>query len=83
MTASMRCRLTGCDLDPCGVCRRCETEKDTTHDWQDTDRDRACFRKQACAKCGREREQPDHDWEPGVAASGEPSLTCSRCGLEI
>jgi hypothetical protein len=83
MTAPLRCRITGCDRDPCGVCRRCGTEKDTSHDWGELERDRACFRKEVCTKCGREREQPDHDWQAGESPTGEMSLTCSRCGLAI
>ena len=47
------------------------------------DRDRPCYRKEECESCGRERENPDHDWAPGTNALGEMSLTCSRCNLEI
>lgn len=78
MAATLRCRITGHDPDPCGVCRRCGMETDTTHDWTDAEREEPCVRKEVCEKCGRERTQPDHDWEPG-----EGSLTCSRCGLSI
>ena len=83
MNSSLRCRITGCDPDPCGVCRRCGSEADAQHAWSDADRDRPCYRKEVCATCGAERENPDHDWEPGVSPTGETALTCSRCGLEI
>jgi hypothetical protein len=65
------------------VCRRCGIEKDTTHQWKDVERAEPCVRKEVCEKCGREREQPDHDWTPGTSATGETSLSCSRCGLSI
>ena len=83
MASPLRCRLTGCDPDPCGVCRRCGSAKDTSHVWKDAERDLPCFRKEICETCGRQREQPDHDWEPGGAATGGTSLVCSRCGLKI
>ena len=78
MPRPMRCRITGCDLDECGVCRRCGSESQAHHQWQDRERKRPCFRLEACEVCGQEREQPDHDWEP----VGD-NLKCTRCGLSI
>ena len=83
MAKPLRCRMTGCDLDPCGVCRRCDTEQDAHHTWKDAERERPCYGKEVCETCEREREKPDHDWTPGVNALGETSLKCSRCNLEI
>ncbi|HXV77757.1 MAG TPA: hypothetical protein VD788_15695 [Candidatus Polarisedimenticolaceae bacterium] len=78
MSASLRCKITGCDPDPCGVCRRCGGERATTHDWRQAERERPCFARQVCTKCEREREQPDHDWQ------AKPNgLQCSRCGMTI
>jgi hypothetical protein len=78
MSSSMRCRITGCDRDPCGVCRRCGDESGAKHDWREADRERACYRHEVCDRCGREREQPEHDWE-----SVGGNLKCSRCGLAV
>ena len=83
MAKPLRCKMTGCDLDACGVCKRCGTEQDTKHVWKEIDRDRPCYRKEVCETCGRERENPDHDWSPGTNALGETALTCTRCNLEI
>jgi len=76
--SAIRCRLTGCDPDDCGVCRRCGLEKNPRHQWKDAPGERPCFPRQVCERCGTAREQPDHDWEP----SGR-GLRCSRCDLSI
>ena len=78
MPSSMRCRITGCDLDECGVCRRCGNDSEAKHRWQEADRTRPCFPRKVCEVCGQEKEQPDHDWE-----SVDGNLKCLRCGLVI
>ena len=78
MGSSLRCKVTGCDLDECGVCRRCGSEKKATHQWENAEQNRPCFNREICAVCGQEREQPDHDWD--AAPQG---LKCTRCGLSI
>jgi len=78
MSRSLRCRITGCDVDPCGVCRRCGAASGAGHAWKEAERTRECYRRSVCERCDRERERPDHDWEP--TAGG---LRCSRCGLAI
>jgi len=84
MTLTMRCRITGCDLDGCGVCQRCGGERQAHHQWTDAEREKPCFRRKVCERCGKERQNPDHDWEPaGVSVTGEPELKCARCGLSI
>ena len=82
MGTSVRCRLTGCDRDPCGVCKRCGDEQGAAHDWQDGERQDPCYRHEVCSRCSNSRDQPDHDWNPVVTAAGT-NLSCSRCGLEI
>lgn len=84
MATPLRCKITGHDRDPCGVCRRCGVEKDTAHEWVDVERDRACYRKTQCSNCSREREIPDHDWQPaGTSPTGDVAMKCGRCGLAI
>lgn len=78
MASSIRCRLQGCDLDDCGVCRRCGDAGKAEHRWQEADRVRPCFRRTVCSRCGKEKEQPEHDWDPTPGG-----LKCSRCGLAI
>ena len=78
MGSSIRCRLKGHDLDDCGVCRRCGDEGGAQHRWQDTERERPCFKRKVCETCEKEQESPDHDWE-----STDGDLKCSRCGLSI
>jgi len=80
--ASLRCKLSGCDLDECGICKRCGSEERAAHDWTDVERERPCYALRRCTRCGRTAEKPDHDWEaqPGVV---DVELTCSRCGLKI
>lgn len=75
---SVRCKITGCDLDGCGVCRRCGSQKQAKHQWKEAERKRECFPRQVCETCSAQREQPDHDWEP--TATG---MKCSRCGFSI
>jgi hypothetical protein len=80
----MRCRVTGCDLDDCGVCRRCGDESKASHAWTDAERNNPCFRKEVCERCRTEREQPDHDWEMSQSAGPDGiAMKCSRCGLKI
>ncbi len=78
MPPSLRCRITGCDLDACGVCRRCGSESKAQHQWREAERKRPCFRLETCEGCGQEREQPEHDWE----MQGD-NLKCGRCGMSI
>lgn len=75
---SMKCRVMGHDLNDCGVCTRCKEDVKGTHDWQEADRAKKCFRREACSRCEAEREQPEHDWQMTDGA-----LKCSRCGLAI
>jgi hypothetical protein len=81
--ASLRCKLSGCDLDECGICRRCKSEEQAAHDWNEVERERPCFRLRRCTRCEKTTETPDHDWEakPGVVEDIE--MTCTRCGLKI
>jgi hypothetical protein len=81
--SSMRCKVSGCDLDPCGVCLRCDSEAKARHDWQDVDRERECYAKRVCSRCQRERESPDHDWSTSTGPAGDLQMKCSRCGLAI
>lgn len=78
MASSMRCKITGCDLDECGKCRRCGDESKANHDFKSAERDRPCFTHEICERCQTEREQPDHDW--GTTPHG---LKCTRCNLSI
>lgn len=78
MASSLRCRITGCDLNECGVCRRCGKVENAQHEWKEAPRERPCFPREVCERCNEEREQPDHDWEPSPQG-----LKCSRCGLSI
>lgn len=80
---SLRCKLSGCDLNDCGICRRCGSEEKATHDWADEERDRPCFRRTRCTRCEAITEKPDHDWEMKPSALGDVEMTCSRCGLKI
>ena len=75
---SLRCKVSGCDLDPCGICRRCGSEKEASHAWQEAERTRPCFKRQVCQTCEVEREQPDHEWD-----STATGLKCTRCGFAI
>jgi ribosomal protein S27AE len=84
--ASIRCKLTGCDLDPCGVCKRCGDTSAAAHDWTDVERERPCFKQQQCTRCGETKEMPDHDWVPTPMDSPDGTgveLRCGRCGLKI
>ena len=83
MSSSIRCKVTGCDLDECGVCRRCGDERESEHSWKEADRERPCYLRKVCERCGRERESPDHDWESGTGPAGDIKMTCKRCGLAI
>ena len=88
MSSSMRCRITGCDLNDCGVCRRCGSVKNANHKWKDSERNKPCFQRKICERCGEERLSPDHQWEMSEApATGAgihgPDLKCGRCGLTI
>jgi hypothetical protein len=84
MASSLRCKITGCDLDPCGVCRRCGSEAEAKHQWEEAERERPCFPRKVCSVCGAERESPDHDWEMTTGVSQDiPVLKCRRCGMSI
>lgn len=82
--SSLRCKLSGHDLNECGACRRCAAEVEPQHDWQDAERKEPCYQRRVCERCGREHQSPDHDWQP-VPPTGvqESALKCSRCGLSI
>lgn len=84
MAVSIRCKITGCDLDECGVCRRCGDASKESHQWAEAERQKPCYRREVCQRCDTEREQPDHDWEtsPSPGADGI-NLKCTRCGLVI
>lgn len=81
--ASLRCKLSGCDLNDCGICRRCGSMADAAHDWHPVERERPCFKLKRCSRCDETAETPDHDWEakPGVIEDIE--MTCTRCQLKI
>lgn len=83
MGSSLRCKVTGCDLDDCGVCRRCGSEKEATHEWSEVERTRPCFKRSVCDRCQAEREIADHDWETTGSGPLGIELKCSRCGLAI
>jgi hypothetical protein len=84
MSSSLRCRITGCDLDECGVCRRCGAEAGAQHRWNEAERTRPCFHREVCERCGAEKERPDHDWATVTGAMADVTgLRCSRCGLSI
>ena len=78
MAPKWLCNIAGHKPDPCGVCRRCGREENSSHQGKEVERERACFRKEACETCGQVREQPEHDWEPG-----DNGLQCSRCDVTI
>ncbi|MHC4925544.1 MAG: hypothetical protein ACYTG4_15925 [Planctomycetota bacterium] len=80
----MRCKITGCNLDDCGVCRRCGSEAKSEHAWKEIEREKECFGLKVCERCGKRHETPDHDWAPtGGSVAGDIELRCSRCGLAI
>ena len=87
MAKSMRCRLTGCDRNECGVCIRCGSEKDVAHKWVDAESEDRCIQLKRCERCDAEKKKPDHDWEPtgkpDPTGIGGPELRCSRCGMVI
>ena len=83
MARSIVCRILGCRLDPCGICTRCKDASQARHVWKETARTKRCYRLSVCERCGSEREQPDHDWQPGPAIGGDSSLVCARCGLSV
>ena len=79
----LRCKLSGCDLDGCGVCKRCGSKEKELHDWQDAERERACFELKKCSRCDAEKEKPDHDWQSRPGIVDEIELACARCGIKI
>ena len=81
--ASLRCKLSGCDLDECGICKRCGSEDKAAHDWADVERERPCFHLKRCTRCEKSAETPDHNWEAKPGIVDDIELTCSRCGLKI
>jgi hypothetical protein len=37
-----------------------------------------------CERCGKDRHQPDHDWQSSPSAGPDGvTLKCSRCQLKI
>ena len=84
MAANLRCRITGCDPDECGVCRRCGSAGSANHKWVVAERREPCFELRVCERCNAERQKPDHDWTPAGADGVQgPALKCSRCRLTI
>ena len=84
MASSLKCKIAGCDLDKCGVCRRCGSEVKAHHQWKEAQRHRPCFHLKVCELCRAEKETPDHDWEMAAGVmEGMTSLKCTRCGLSI
>jgi hypothetical protein len=84
--ASIRCKLTGCDLDPCGICKRCKDQSAADHAWEEAERDRPCYKRLTCANCDEVKESPVHDWTPKPVDAADGSgveLRCSRCNLKI
>ena len=85
MASSLRCKVTGHDLDECGICRRCGSESESKHEWKDTTpRKRECYRLEVCERCRQEKETADHDWEQAPGRIPDTTdLKCTRCGLQI
>ena len=84
MSRSMRCRVAGCDLDDCGICRRCGDTSKESHQWAEAERTNPCFRRLLCDRCQAEKQNPDHDWESSASTGPDGlALRCSRCGLVI
>jgi len=83
MAGSLRCKMTGCDLDPCGVCKRCGSQEKAQHKWKQAERERDCFHRELCETCNQEREKPDHDWEMSQGGPQGIRMKCARCGLVI
>ena len=77
---ALRCKMTGCDLDACGVCRRCGSEAKANHNWQETEPERPCFKRKVCQTCNQEHEMPEHDWEASEGGPDGIQMKCSRCG---
>lgn len=80
---SLRCKLSGCDLDDCGICRRCGSKEQVSHDWVEIDRKRPCFRLKRCSRCDEEADIPDHAWEARPGGPDGIEMICSRCGHKI
>ena len=78
MAKGLRCRITGCDRNACGVCRRCGDHQGAEHEWIEVPREEPCYRLESCTRCEEQRAQPDHDWQPV-----DDDLKCSRCALKI
>ncbi|MDX1389002.1 MAG: hypothetical protein R3344_07415 [Acidobacteriota bacterium] len=84
MGSSLRCKVTGHDLDECGICKRCGSEDNAGHDWKEAaERKRPCFKLSVCERCGSDREIADHDWQMSEGGPQGIMMTCSRCGLKI
>ena len=85
--ASLRCKVTGCDLDACGICRRCGDTSAARHDWAEAERKRPCYKRLECSRCDEVNESPEHDWTPTPSNHGdgtdvEAILSCSvACGF--
>lgn len=78
--------MTGCSRNECGVCTRCGDASEASHDWNESERERPCFKRTECSRCGEVNETPDHDWTPTPGLTGDGTgikLKCDRCGLEI
>lgn len=84
MARTIRCKVTGCDLDDCGICRRCGDSSKARHSWAAAESENPCYRRETCDRCGATRDQPSHDWEPSSQVGPDGvALKCSRCGLTI
>ena len=84
MPSSLRCKVTGHDLDECGICRRCGSESEANHEWKEAaERNRPCFKLSVCERCQTERETADHDWETSTGGPQGIVMKCTRCGLSI
>ncbi len=81
--ASLRCKLTGCDLDDCGVCRRCGSSEQAAHEWAEVERERPCIRLKRCTRCEKTAESPDHDWDMKPGGADGIQMTCTRCAMMI
>ena len=79
---SLRCKMTRCDLNDCGVCRRCG-EGQASHDWVEAERDHPCVHRKRCTRCDASQEKPDHDWDTKTGGVDGIQMTCTRCGRTL
>ena len=80
---ALRCKVTGCDLNACGICRRCGDESKSNHEWQKAESTEPCSNVLTCERCDAEKKTPRHDWGPFETPAGESGLRCTRCNLVI